>query len=813
MTETTNIKAFSERARESALRVRRHQSALGGYPGGISPAIAARVKEILAGKKGKGHAAKPKAPKQTAEQKKQAKQDAIDNNRSAIYDKTGLSDAGVDAVNALESGEQPKDAGDLLKSGLAEKDSEGKVRLSAAGHAFLNAADKGDAGAAQEALSKGKDKGGADATRDTAKTERVAKQVAKKDEATKKKQVAVAKHKDVKPKAAAKPAANASNKPAAAAHAAKPTAGHSSSGGARAASAPAPAVVRAKNVTAIGESTGLGDHLANLDKFKGGKDLSDADAAELEKRGLVERADDGTPRMSAAGTALIAAAARGDTRAALDAVSRAKDKVAKKAIDMEEELPLAIKAGRRHSQMDASHLDEAARHLHSAGATCPDCAPGDEEDDADVSASAPAAAIKGIMDDPGYYAQHECGDIGMACNALQTLAMLIQSELIEEDEDDAQVQKLCDAAETLIEFIQGELKELRGAAEDDASTIGHEPMKAVDQEAIKAVNYDQASQLVRDAWAQANPNPSNGLASWPIAVFDDGIIISNQGHMARVPYQRTEDHITFSPQADWEEVRQVYMTADGREIKAVPDQNIVNLLIDTAVEDLHRNRIPLDFAVKSIGDSDEISGPAIRYGSASEPDISRERDFFTKSTNFWLDAWDKRPMIWHHALPQDDLIRSLQEAGAADGEIKAMREAITYLDAHPMIGTWTKAVADPATVWMNGILDKAHRYRSAIKRMVELGMLKISTDSLPQLVVRERQPNGTHEVKSWPIVAASLTPTAAEPRLLDVSSMKLYYEEAGIAFPFDEVAEVKTDNSTRSRALLLELELLELETV
>src|SRR6185369_16682119 len=84
------------------------------------------------------------------------------------------------------------------------------------------------------------------------------------------------------------------------------------------------------------------------------------------------------------------------------------------------------------------------------------------------------------MDDPGYYAQHECGDIMQASSGLQTLAMLIQSELSEDDEDDAQVQKLCDAAETLIAFMQGELDELRGAAKDDAATIGHEPMKAVD---------------------------------------------------------------------------------------------------------------------------------------------------------------------------------------------------------------------------------------------------------------------------------------------------------------------------------------------
>jgi hypothetical protein len=149
---------------------------------------------------------------------------------------------------------------------------------------------------------------------------------------------------------------------------------------------------------------------------------------------------------------------------------------------------LAIKAGARHSKMDASHLDEAARHLHAAGATCPDCAPGDDE--------AAGKAIKGIMDNPAYYASHECNDIMQAGSALSTLAMLIQSELSEEDEDDADIGQLVDAARTLIKFIGSELDELEGAASDaaDGRTAGDVPMaKAaedwlhVDGSAIKAI--------------------------------------------------------------------------------------------------------------------------------------------------------------------------------------------------------------------------------------------------------------------------------------------------------------------------------------
>jgi hypothetical protein len=140
---------------------------------------------------------------------------------------------------------------------------------------------------------------------------------------------------------------------------------------------------------------------------------------------------------------------------------------------------LEIKAGARHSKMDASHLDEAARHLHSAGATCPDCAPGEDDEEGDEEAT---DAIKSIMDNPSWYAQHECGDMMQACGALQTLGMLIQSELGEEDEDPADVSQLCDAADILVTFIGSELSELRGAAKEGSGTIGHQPMKGIELE-------------------------------------------------------------------------------------------------------------------------------------------------------------------------------------------------------------------------------------------------------------------------------------------------------------------------------------------
>jgi hypothetical protein len=146
------------------------------------------------------------------------------------------------------------------------------------------------------------------------------------------------------------------------------------------------------------------------------------------------------------------------------------------------------------------------------------------------------------------------------------------------------------------------------------------------------------------------------------------------------------------------------------------------------------------------GPPGRIGGYVVRFGGPEEPDISGHRDWFTKSTEFWLDAWDRRPMLYHHA----------QDEGTADA---------------PRVGMWDAARVDPVGVWLEGQLDLSHKYARAIQQMVAEGRLKLSSDSAPHLVCRKPHPNGTHEVLRWPLIAASLTPTPAEPRLAPVQAL------------------------------------------
>ncbi len=122
--------------------------------------------------------------------------------------------------------------------------------------------------------------------------------------------------------------------------------------------------------------------------------------------------------------------------------------------------------------------------------------------------------------------------------------------------------------------------------------------------------------------------------------------------------------------------------------------------------------------------------------------------------------------------------------------------------------------------YASGQLDRAHAYYKAIKELAARGYLKLSSDSAPQWVQREKQANGANFVKRWPLITASTTVTPMEPRMMPVE-VKAYLAELGYT-PIDDSPEainsesvrrdgVKTDDE-RARRLILELDILELET-
>jgi predicted transcriptional regulator len=240
---------------------------------------------------------------------------------------------------------------------------------------------------------------------------------------------------------------------------------------------------------------------------------------------------------------------------------------------------------------------------------------------------------------------------------------------------------------------------------------------------------------------------------YDIYVYPEFAIVEFPRASYRVPYAIEQGDVAIGMPSEWTRVTETWKDIPNAPTFAEAvsqDQEdaiktIINRWSDETLEyqwvdeEVVAEMKSVGEAIKMLEDGTVIA-QAVRFGSPSETDISEFRDYFTKSTNFWLTEWQTRPMLYDHAT--DSQTRD-----------------------NPVVGKWIKAWTDETGVWLKGQLNKAHKYAEAIKELAKMGLLKLSTDSAPHLVIRARNENGTHEIKRWPIVAASLTVQPAEPRL------------------------------------------------
>lgn len=410
----------------------------------------------------------------------------------------------------------------------------------------------------------------------------------------------------------------------------------------------------------------------------------------------------------------------------------------------------ATKAGARNSAADAQLIQEIAE------AACDirdlaielgaDDPDGGEAEDEDESIS--DASLKAMMDDPAGYAQHECQDIAGACQALQAMAMLMASELSEghEEDEEGTIAQLATGMRTLTDFIRAEIDAIEGAGETKAQRT----FGGKKRDDLKDEDF-------------AGPN-----RSYPIMTAKDVKDAARLIGKADDPEAVKKRIIAIAKRKGFEDAIPPFWRGATKGEEEIPLEMVEG------------------GAIKSIGDGDTVGGYAVLFGSADTPDMSNYRDYFTKKTDFWIKRFGwPRPMTYHHGMDKD-----------------------TRDD--PIVGEWTKARVDDVGIWLEGQLDQAHKYHGAIKELVRRGFLKLSSDSAPQWVVRERQPNGTHEIKRWPLLTASPTVSPAEPRLSGIS-FKALLDELGMEEE-QESATKATDTDDRQRAILLEAALLELET-
>jgi HK97 family phage major capsid protein len=154
-------------------------------------------------------------------------------------------------------------------------------------------------------------------------------------------------------------------------------------------------------------------------------------------------------------------------------------------------------------------------------------------------------------------------------------------------------------------------------------------------------------------------------------------------------------------------------------------------------------------AVKMVdSEAGRIGGYLVVWGDETSRDL--EGEYFTPQTNFALDWFPVRPVLYQHGL---------------DGTMKGT-----------LIGHIDTLRADEVGIWAEAQLDLRQRYVVAVRRLIDQGALSWSSGSLPHLVRKEAD----GRITRWPLVEGSLTPTPAEPRYTDVKTIKNAYKVLGL---------------------------------
>lgn len=148
-------------------------------------------------------------------------------------------------------------------------------------------------------------------------------------------------------------------------------------------------------------------------------------------------------------------------------------------------------------------------------------------------------------------------------------------------------------------------------------------------------------------------------------------------------------------------------------------------------------------AIKALGNG-RFGGYGVVYGSEEQRDTDGE--YFTKDTNYALDWFDKRPLIYAHGL---------------DGEVKTMPFGVVDSIKQDDVGLYAEGeFIDPDTVKEWG--EKQRRihkwYLGEIKRMMNDGVLYYSSGSVKHLVTAV-----DGRIDDWPIIELSMTPAPAFP--------------------------------------------------
>jgi hypothetical protein len=147
------------------------------------------------------------------------------------------------------------------------------------------------------------------------------------------------------------------------------------------------------------------------------------------------------------------------------------------------------------------------------------------------------------------------------------------------------------------------------------------------------------------------------------------------------------------------------------------------------------------FEIKAIDDEGRFEGLAVPFG---EPDLSKNKDRFDAKTDFGRAMKSGADLLYHHGLPTVGPTEPnpLADSILGDAEFKTV----------------------DAGIWMTGQMKLRDEYEAKVWAMVKSKKLGLSTGIASHRVRREKNADGTHSIKTWPIAEVSLTPAPANPR-------------------------------------------------
>jgi len=191
--------------------------------------------------------------------------------------------------------------------------------------------------------------------------------------------------------------------------------------------------------------------------------------------------------------------------------------------------------------------------------------------------------------------------------------------------------------------------------------------------------------------------------------------------------------------------------------------------------------------VKALG-GNRIGHYAVIWGTAEAKDLTEE--YFSDKTEELTGIFAEMkalPLLYHHA--QDGVLKT-----SVVGRVDLMQP-------------------DEVGLWYEAQMTMAGKYKDAIRDLIGKQFLGTSTGTLPGA----RKVAADGHIERWPIVEVSLTPTPAEPRMMErpVAEVKASYKAIGLEFPEPKPDDAKGAVEAQERkAKALELErlaLLELE--